>query len=112
MVPKFRAWDKNNNKMISWRYLLNGYNLRNVFMRTEMCGLVLMQSTGLKDKNGVEIYSGDIGWDVYGEEYGQVVLENGCFVFESVSVSRKLSDVVKDIEIVGHIYQNSDLLFN
>ncbi|MGH1818341.1 YopX family protein [Enterococcus casseliflavus] len=56
MVPKFRAWDKNNKEMISWRYLLNGFNLRNVFMRPEMCGLELMQSTGLKDKYGVEIY--------------------------------------------------------
>ena len=57
---KFRAWDKNNKEMISWRHLLNGHNLRNVFMRTEMCGLELMQSTEFKDENGVNVYEGDV----------------------------------------------------
>ncbi len=72
--------------------------------------LELMQSTGLKDKNGVDIFEGDVGWDVYGEEYGQVVFEEGCFRFETDELSEALFEVNDDIEIVGNIYENPELL--
>lgn len=116
MIPKFRVWDKTINEMISWRRLLNGYNLRNVFMRPEMCGLILMQSTGLFDKNGVEIFDGDIlsGHCVYPEYnifesklIGEVYYSNrgtwDCY-------SYILGGFNEQIEVIGNIYENPELL--
>ena len=109
---KFRAWDKINGEMIPWNRLLNGYNLRNVFMRPEMCGLILMQYTGLKDKNGVEIFEGDIVnhyWsDQIGESHcGKVVMRNP---FDYSVEDAEYFIFADELEILGSIYENPELL--
>ncbi|MEB7954516.1 hypothetical protein DRJ72_02090 [Enterococcus faecalis] len=66
MILKFRAWDKNTNDMVDVKTIdlekdgsigcivdYNGINL-------DMTECIIMQSTGIKDKNGVEIFEGDI----------------------------------------------------
>lgn len=113
---KFRAWDKINGEMIPWNRLLNGHNLRNVFMRPEMCGLILMQYTGLKDKNGVYIYEGDIVEFVPFEtsiNNRVVKFERGVFKAELIrsGYSVTLSELQEsEIKVIGNICENPELL--
>jgi uncharacterized phage protein (TIGR01671 family) len=72
---------------------------------------IVMQDTGLKDKNGKEIYEGDIlEWrDKYSITRMEVIFRNGEFVFFSKwSINKKFCDEV--LEIIGNIYENPELL--
>ena len=123
MVPKFRAWDKENDRMIypstegvCFELDDDGINILDISGGypedhvVPFLDSVLMQSTGLKDKNGVDIFEGDVGWDAHFEEYGEVVFENGSFRYEFGNISEDLFEVTDDIEIVGNIYENPELL--
>lgn len=77
----------------------------------------LMQFTGLKDKNGKEIYEGDILRDT--EDIAKVVFEKGAFIAQVktfgfgwkayANLWEYLKDW-KDVEVIGNIYQNPELL--
>ncbi|MEK4030723.1 YopX family protein [Pseudobacillus sp. FSL P4-0506] len=85
--------------------------------------------TGLKDKNGVEIYEGDIVFfDLYGNEEtekGIITFHNGSFVaqtdFSPALDGTHLGNVLayelgklirneRDVKVIGNIYENPDLL--
>ena len=122
MIPKFRAWDKEDEVMCEVDVI--GFSEGAVTISNEnvkyyhlgINEVELMQSTGLKDKNGLEIYEGDVITEEIGEgEYlfAEVIYKDGCFLGKERNFEPEypISDFVKG-KVIGNIYQNPELIKN
>lgn len=109
---KFRAW--NGREMFNVDVLAISpctwdcpdYGKRGVSLAYQP-HIKVMQFTGLHDKNGKEIYEGDIV-KTYSGEIGEIVFRNGMF-------QRKINnkwgqDLTYPVLIIGNIYENTELL--
>lgn len=124
MIPKFRAWDSYDEKMVA--VLSIDFENKVAYVEQEngdrydihFDNLKFMQSTGLKDKNGVEIFEGDIIKTKTG------ILQSVEYI--RASVTKDWSETVAAFkcrqgdeyfyfdlatdEVIGNIYEDKELL--
>lgn len=126
MIPKFRAWTEEGEVMYYDVYpfkddtLLLSYDEIS-FDEVPASDFILMQSTGLKDKNGNKIFESDIvkyksGCNTYTEEVAYDKNLAGFGVKDAnANIIFTFGELAEDIdlislEVIGNIYENPELL--
>ena len=124
MIPKFRAWDKETQTMLDVslidfkKSVLIGEHLE--FGETNFINfdeIELMQSTGLFDKEGTEVFEGDILHHQIQTEYTFIVKydkDKGRWYGDGLSRTYRI-DIAKRFlpyyyKVIGNIYENPKLL--
>ncbi|MCK1198563.1 YopX family protein [Streptococcus uberis] len=124
MIPKFRFYDKHYGLWLNpecvWldeKGNFRGIDGVNRFESFDDEDVVLMQSTGLFDKNGTEIFEGDVVEYIDGEfSFIGKVIKSPLGTYVTGSDNHSFEDftdettMVSDVSVVGNIYENPDLL--
>lgn len=118
---KFRGWSRYNEQMIKPKYFISMDGLKlcdnDGFINKDYPeDIILMQFTGLLDKQGKEIYEGDIVNVSYGkqkESFRRKIIYNSKIASFIVSCGDNINSRILEIsvfEVIGNIYENKELM--
>ena len=133
MIPKFRVWHKELKMMFEVKSLVFTLNLATIASKNDLfpsrtCSfddIILMQFTGLLDKNGKEIFESDIvkttiffgradesgGFYEYEKELIGIVKQlEGAWVIDTEKGAVYLWSDINENEVLGNIWENPKLL--
>lgn len=134
MNPKFRVWDKRFSEFVEDFFVSEDGKIYKktkdtsygfAISRETSDKIILMQSTGLKDKNGKDIFEGDIvkttrffgradevgGFYEYDKELIGVVKKlEGTWVIDTGNDAVPLWSEIEENEVVGNIHEQPELL--
>lgn len=129
MIPRFRAWHHELGRLMSVKCMffqdseIEEFELNDALMNDYITAypdeIELMQSTGLKDKNGKEIFEGDIVRQVRTQPTtenetitGLVTMLEGAWLImnDCEQLASFLWSETDENEIIGNIYENPELL--
>jgi uncharacterized phage protein (TIGR01671 family) len=123
MIPRYRAWDKIHKTMyevddiMSIDFGESKISVKTLFFeqtnRYDFDDIVLMQSTGLRDKNGKEIFEGDIIDSTDGFITGVIEFRVSLGMFVSYLVEynnfERLCNIASSRKIIGNIWEHPEL---
>lgn len=123
MITRYRAWNKATKEMHEVDDIVSiDFEKKQIYVKTLFFNqlnhyvfdaVVLMQSTGLRDKNGKEIFEGDIVDSEDGILSGVVEFRPDLGMFVSTLIKynnfERLCNVADSVHIIGDIYTNPEL---
>lgn len=121
MIPKFRAWDKETKTMNGMAEIYRNRN-QEIELHPRDENIIPMQSTGLFDKEGTEVFEGDI----IAIEVEEIETPINAKIFQNNKIGVLMFHVFEDNEdvpmvellednsvafaVIGNIYENPELL--
>ena len=115
---KFRAWDKRREKWVTddivifpngkITYPEGGWDINGEIVKPKELNIILVQYTGLKDRNGKEIYEGDIVKNYWTMNNEAVKYMGVTFMTENMYEESAVVNL-EECEVIGNIYENPEL---